>query len=110
MLQALLFVNTVAFADAALNLDETVAECLAATLIMHYSCSQRVIHEALSVKSIGEAELLAWSATVRSTFTPPIPKPTMAAVNPRQYFQLLRNSPSRSSFSYYRTKGSKNGS
>ncbi|GMF14929.1 unnamed protein product [Phytophthora fragariaefolia] len=34
--QALLFAGTLGFADTALNLDETVSECFAATLITHY--------------------------------------------------------------------------
>ncbi|GMF45424.1 unnamed protein product [Phytophthora fragariaefolia] len=79
-LQALLFAGTLGFADTALNLDETVSECLAATLIMHNldilllaeSCTLvGRMHEIMAARSIGKAEVLAWSATIRRTFIPP---------------------------------------
>ncbi|KAE9355630.1 hypothetical protein PR003_g2747 [Phytophthora rubi] len=78
-LYVLLFANPLGFADAALNLDETVLECLAATPIMYYpdllllaeSCTLvGRMREVIAARTIGEAEVLAWSATIPRVFIP----------------------------------------
>ncbi|KAG2787351.1 hypothetical protein PC129_g6312 [Phytophthora cactorum] len=79
-LQALLFTNTLGFADHAMNLDEDVAKVLTATLTLHYldmlvlspdSAIVARVRDATSARAIGEAEVLAWSDTIRRAFTPP---------------------------------------
>jgi len=83
--QALLFTNSMAFADSALNLDEDGAECFVATLLMHYpdlllltktSALVSRMREAMAARAIGEAEVLAWSAVIRLAFDPPPEKTT----------------------------------
>ncbi|KAJ8524136.1 hypothetical protein ON010_g16982 [Phytophthora cinnamomi] len=78
-LQALVFSNTLAFADSALNLDDTVADALTATLAMHYPdmlllASQSTfvtrMREAMAARAIGETEVLTWSEAIRRAFTP----------------------------------------
>ncbi|KAE8971643.1 hypothetical protein PR003_g27281 [Phytophthora rubi] len=78
--QALIFTNSMAFADTTLNLDEDVAECLVATLLMHYpdllllaetSALVTRMRETMAARAIGEAEVLAWSAAIRIAFDPP---------------------------------------
>jgi hypothetical protein len=78
--QALLFTNPMAVADTALNLDEDVAECLFAALLMHYpdllllaetTALVSRMREAMVVRAIGEAEVIAWSAAIRLAFDPP---------------------------------------
>ncbi|GMF45381.1 unnamed protein product [Phytophthora fragariaefolia] len=69
------------FADSAPNLDDTVAEVLMATLVMLYpdvlllcDSSELVtkMRKAMIARAIGEAEVLAWSATIRRAFNPPV--------------------------------------
>ncbi|KAG2782272.1 hypothetical protein PC129_g23650 [Phytophthora cactorum] len=79
-LQKLLFSNTLGFDDDALNIDEGVADVLTATLLMHYPDMLRLceggplvlkMREAMVERSIGEAEVLAWSSSIRRVFMPP---------------------------------------
>lgn len=79
-LMASLFTCSLGFDDSSLNLDEDVAECLAATLFMNFSdllllaenCALiSRMREAMSARTIGEAEILAWGACIRLDFDPP---------------------------------------
>ncbi|KAG3250491.1 hypothetical protein PI124_g4901 [Phytophthora idaei] len=79
-LQELLFSNTLAFDEDTLNIDEGVADVLTATLLMHYPDMLRLceggplvlkMREAMAERSIGEAEVLAWSSSIRRVFMPP---------------------------------------
>ncbi|ETI40158.1 hypothetical protein L914_05693, partial [Phytophthora nicotianae] len=60
---ALLFTNTLGFADTSMIIDEDVEEVLTATIILHYS--EMLL---LSARSIGKAAILAWSDTIRRAF------------------------------------------
>ncbi|KAG3126543.1 hypothetical protein PI124_g23342 [Phytophthora idaei] len=79
-LQEILFSNTLAFDNDTLNIDEGVADVLTATLLMHYSDMLRLceggqlilkMREAIAGRSISEAEVLAWSSSIRRVFMPP---------------------------------------
>ncbi|KUG01946.1 hypothetical protein AM587_10000499 [Phytophthora nicotianae] len=79
-LQSLLFSNTLGFDDDPLNIDEDVADVLAATFLMHYPDMLRLceaaplvlkMREAMAARTIGEAEVLAWSSSIRRVFMPP---------------------------------------
>ncbi|KAG3008015.1 hypothetical protein PC120_g16500 [Phytophthora cactorum] len=79
-LQELFFSNTLAFDDDTLNIDEGVVGVLTATLLMHYLDMLRLceggplvlkMREAMAGRSIDEAEVLAWSSSIRRVFMPP---------------------------------------
>ncbi|KAK1945118.1 hypothetical protein P3T76_003651 [Phytophthora citrophthora] len=89
-LQVLLFANTLVFADSAPNLEEAVADCSTATVVMHYpdavlldDCSDLVcrMRGVIAEQSIGEAEVLTWSATIRRAFDLPPEMPSSRKVN-----------------------------
>ncbi|KAG3067247.1 hypothetical protein PI125_g23681 [Phytophthora idaei] len=79
-LQELRFSNTLVFDDDTLNIDEGVADVLTAMLLMHYldmlcPCEGGALvvkmRKAMAGRSIGEAEGLAWSSSIRLVFMPP---------------------------------------
>ena len=100
--QALIFTNSMAFADTALNLDEDVAECLVATLLMHYpdllllaetSALVSRMREAMTTQALGEAEVLAWSAAIRLAFdaTPEKTSPPEGASEIAAVLELVKH-------------------
>lgn len=100
-LHGLLFTSSLGFAEPGMNLNEDVAKVLSATLIMHYPDMLLLSREgalvariraAMSARAIGEAEVLAWSSTIRRAFMPPsaITKPSVSDSHSAEVLSLMK--------------------